>query len=119
MNSKRLLRKPLNELPVGSRVASTRQLNRARRPLVPFSRTIDVRSDTDRPKPLDKGQAKCCAQREGYFPTAAVSGTTRELSLCEGTVKLHFHHIFRKLGVRIRTALMMALSHHPTDELDG
>jgi two-component system nitrate/nitrite response regulator NarL len=43
----------------------------------------------------------------------------RELSVCEGTVKLHFHHIFQKLGVRNRTALMMVLSHHPTDELDG
>jgi two-component system nitrate/nitrite response regulator NarL len=42
----------------------------------------------------------------------------RELSLCEGTVKLHFHHIFQKLGVRNRTALMIALSCHTADDFD-
>ena len=42
----------------------------------------------------------------------------RELSVCEGTVKLHFHHIFQKLGVRNRTALMVVLSHQETYEFD-
>jgi len=30
----------------------------------------------------------------------------RELQLCEGTVKIHLHHIFRKLGVKSRSALV-------------
>ncbi len=42
----------------------------------------------------------------------------RELCLCEGTVKLHFHHIFQKIGVRNRTALMVALSRDTVDGFD-
>jgi RNA polymerase sigma factor (sigma-70 family) len=29
----------------------------------------------------------------------------RQLAVTEGTVKVHLHHIYRKLGVRNRTAL--------------
>ncbi len=29
-----------------------------------------------------------------------------ELQLCEGTVKIHLHNIFRKLGVKSRSALV-------------
>ena len=34
----------------------------------------------------------------------------RELSVSEGTIKLHLHRVYRKLGVRSRWALM-ALEH--------
>jgi two-component system nitrate/nitrite response regulator NarL len=30
-----------------------------------------------------------------------------ELQLCEGTVKIHLHNIYRKLGIRNRTALLL------------
>jgi two-component system, NarL family, nitrate/nitrite response regulator NarL len=30
-----------------------------------------------------------------------------ELQLCEGTVKIHLHNIYRKLGIRNRTALLV------------
>lgn len=31
----------------------------------------------------------------------------RELSVSEGTIKLHLHRVYRKLGVRSRWALMV------------
>jgi two-component system nitrate/nitrite response regulator NarL len=30
-----------------------------------------------------------------------------ELQLCEGTVKIHLHNIYRKLGIRNRMALLV------------
>ena len=33
----------------------------------------------------------------------------RDLGLAEGTVKMHLHHIYRKLGVRNRSALIIAM----------
>ena len=37
----------------------------------------------------------------------------RRLSLAEGTVKVHLHHIYRKLGIANRTALAV-LAHTKT-----
>jgi two-component system, NarL family, nitrate/nitrite response regulator NarL len=34
----------------------------------------------------------------------------RKLSLSEGTVKMHIHRVFRKLCIRNRSALILALS---------
>jgi len=31
----------------------------------------------------------------------------RELHLCQGTVKIHLHNIFRKLGIKSRAALIV------------
>jgi two-component system nitrate/nitrite response regulator NarL len=35
----------------------------------------------------------------------------QHLGLSEGTVKVHAHHIFRKLGVKTRAALIYTLAH--------
>jgi two-component system nitrate/nitrite response regulator NarL len=40
----------------------------------------------------------------------------RRLRLAEGTVKVHLHHIFRKLGIPNRTALAV-LAHTKTKTL--
>lgn len=55
--------------------------------------------------------------REREIALLAISGLRNkaiagELHLCEGTVKIHLHNIFQKLGVRSRTALMVRW--HPT-----
>jgi two-component system nitrate/nitrite response regulator NarL len=37
----------------------------------------------------------------------------RQLNVCEGTIKVHLHHIYEKLAIRNRTALAaLAVSHH-------
>ena len=36
----------------------------------------------------------------------------RRLNLSEGTVKLHFHNIYRKLAIRNRMALAAMPAHH-------
>jgi DNA-binding NarL/FixJ family response regulator len=50
--------------------------------------------------------------REREIALLAMSGLRNkaiacELHLCEGTVKIHLHNIFRKLGVKSRTALLV------------
>jgi two-component system, NarL family, nitrate/nitrite response regulator NarL len=35
-----------------------------------------------------------------------------ELRLCEGTVKIHLHNIFQKLGIKSRTALLARRRRH-------
>ncbi len=42
----------------------------------------------------------------------------RRLRLAEGTVKIHLHHIYRKLGIPNRTALAV-LAHTKTKTLDA
>ena len=37
----------------------------------------------------------------------------RELSLTEGTVKLHLHNIYQKLGIRSRFALVLLVNNLP------
>ena len=56
--------------------------------------------------------------REREIALLAMSGLRNkaiagELHLCEGTVKIHLHNIFQKLGVRRRTAL------HLKDSVEG
>jgi two-component system, NarL family, nitrate/nitrite response regulator NarL len=36
----------------------------------------------------------------------------QRLKLAEGTVKVHLHHIYRKLGIANRTALAVRASNH-------
>jgi DNA-binding NarL/FixJ family response regulator len=50
--------------------------------------------------------------REREIALLAMSGMTNkaiacELNLCEGTVKIHLHNIFQKLGIKSRTALLL------------
>jgi DNA-binding NarL/FixJ family response regulator len=42
----------------------------------------------------------------------------RELALCEGTVKLHLHSVYRKLGVQNRSGLSVALL-NPKNQRDS
>jgi DNA-binding CsgD family transcriptional regulator len=61
-----------------------------------------------------KGGASLTA-REREIALLAMSGLRNktiasELHLCEGTVKIHLHNIFRKLGVKSRTALLVRCS---------
>ena len=42
----------------------------------------------------------------------------RRLRVAEGTVKVHLHHIYRKLGIPNRTALAV-LAHTKTKTLDA
>jgi two-component system, NarL family, nitrate/nitrite response regulator NarL len=50
--------------------------------------------------------------REREIALLAMSGLKNkaiacELKVCEGTVKIHLHNIFQKLGVKSRTALLV------------
>ncbi len=50
--------------------------------------------------------------REREIALLALSGLRNkaiagELQLCEGTVKIHLHNIYQKLGVKSRTALLV------------
>jgi two-component system, NarL family, nitrate/nitrite response regulator NarL len=41
---------------------------------------------------------------------------SRRLNLSEGTVKVHLHNIYQKLGVKTRTALVVLAHSFPTRE---
>jgi two-component system nitrate/nitrite response regulator NarL len=63
---------------------------------------------------VQRGQAIALAgltSRELQIARLAMSGLRNksiagELQLCEGTVKIHLHNIYRKLGIRSRMALV-------------
>ena len=61
------------------------------------------------------GMLERLSPREREVPLLVARGLAnkeiaRELGLSQGTVKLHVHSIFLKLGVRIRCALILMMS---------
>jgi DNA-binding NarL/FixJ family response regulator len=61
--------------------------------------------------------------REREVMLLAAQGITnkaiaRELNITEGTIKLHLHHVYQKLGIRNRFALAVTLSRPPAQRLD-
>ena len=71
----------------------------------------------------NKQQINSLTSRERQIVLMVASGLSnkdvgRRLDLSEGTVKVHLHNIYTKLGVNKRTALVaIALAHH--EELMG
>jgi two-component system nitrate/nitrite response regulator NarL len=69
-----------------------------------------------RRQPVDKSSS--LTRRERQITRVISEGVTnkeigRRLRMAEGTVKVHLHHIYRKLGIANRTALAV-LAHTKT-----
>jgi len=70
-------------------------------------------SDADLKKIV--GRLSALSDRESQITSLACDGLSNRaianrLGLSEGTVKIHLHNIYKKLGIRNRTVLVAALS---------
>lgn len=64
---------------------------------------------------------KALSQREREVMLLAASGISnkeiaRRLGVAEGTIKLHLHRVYQKLGIRSRFALAVAVRNIPSTE---
>jgi DNA-binding NarL/FixJ family response regulator len=77
---------------------------------------LGIMAQSNRQRPLLNWNALSTREQEVMFLAAkgfANKAIARELNVTEGTVKIHLHRVYQKLGVKSRFALAALARHSP------